>query len=731
VFRLSGLVPYRTRQAGFVMGSLLAVVLGVQPRPTLACSEVPFDSYVEIMPADGLLPVNGRIIVSLSGMVARDGRWQRLYPVLRNAWSTIPLEIERSWEMWSVRYLVLSPMIEPGIGESFVFALTTEPILSKSLRWTRPIRIVPRQSPDRWFGPGQVGGWFTHIEEPASVGVPFLQIGVTSDPSSTFYYTLTPGPWEVSPLIWPAQKASHLGTVLTNLRFVCGGSWMVGPKGRRMQLVAIDDLGEVRAADQDVVVWLPSSAEFAWLPSRLEPACLGSVRGVVEDVSGEPVTQAQIELLHEHEMGTDLPLFHAKSNDHGEFLRPGLPCGRWKVRTPGTKGLAPVQSFVEVSDHSISEVRLVSGKGREIRGRILDAARRSARGWDIRGYSVESNTFRRATSGRNGGFEITGLPDEDVLIYARPPSDRSIADELLIGEPVEGRAHAGDRDVVLAAPALSTFHMRVEGLGAELPQQVLLRVTSAEGGDPGPPQHEILVPIPPNGRGSLSLRTKGKVLVSMAASQLRASVTIDPDIQRTIDLQLSEDVGFSGRVRDAHRRPLAGVLVDRWSHHEDDLVVTDGMGRFRGKSLRLSGQGHRERTTMSLRVPGSAVLRWKRIQREILIPRSGAIVGRIQKGGRPVFPAEIFVRVQDPDFEADAHVLVDAEGGFRTPLMPSGNYLVEIRPRSEALGSLGFDGRTEPLRFRLKASSVNSSRSAELVSDGNSFKLELRHELGD
>lgn len=81
----------------------------------------------------------------------------------------------------------------------------------------------------------------------------------------------------------------------------------------------------------------------------------GSIRGIVLDSTGQPISDAVVYIVHSIESHADIS---ALSGDDGTFALPGLPAGRFLVRAESV-GHRSAERTVRIRGGASTDLRIV------------------------------------------------------------------------------------------------------------------------------------------------------------------------------------------------------------------------------------------------------------------------------------------------------------------------------------------------------------------------------------
>lgn len=327
------------------------------------------------------------------------------------------------------------------------------------------------------------------------------------------------------------------------------------------------------------------------------------VIGRCVDESGAPVAGAAIATGETpHEFGAVV----ATSGDDGSFVLAHVPRATTHVNA-SRAGFAPVVTEVALAERraSATDLLLTLERGRSVRGMVVDET-----GAPIARASVYARSNGEylngvaASSGSDGGFELTGVPSRvgarglELEVARRGFQRRTVTLDASGDAPVRVVLAASgglagrviDRDtgqpvssfrIRFLAPTLAAGETRISGY-------------SSTWGNPGREFHDV------DGRWSTEGDDLGVQLVTAleitapgyAPSIVAHAVTsVDPE-REPIEVRLGAGARVTGRVVDAEDRPIAGARVRRI--HETDLAsgeraralaeeratVTDATGAF-------------------------------------------------------------------------------------------------------------------------------------------------------
>lgn len=276
----------------------------------------------------------------------------------------------------------------------------------------------------------------------------------------------------------------------------------------------------------------------------------------------------------------------------------------------------------------------------------------------------ESPPLARATTGADGRFVLTGLPDEVLALWADSESGIALDNAVSPGNTAVKLTMAEGR--VITGTVVGTARKPVAGA---LVTAIFARqsrffdvVADAKG-------HFRIGPIPAG----------GYALVATAESLLPHHSRVSEEDDDEVELTLSVPRLLSGVViQDGV--PVAGAEVKLSGQHRKRKVITDAKGLFRFERLRagayeLSASTKLAAGTLTAKVSPAEDFTTAKIELGSAAAWSGVVV---DEAGRPVETATVSV-MRSAGGGDWVSAKSDAAGHFELPSVPSGDYRVYVR----------------------------------------------------
>lgn len=334
-----------------------------------------------------------------------------------------------------------------------------------------------------------------------------------------------------------------------------------------------------------------ASVEIVLLPG-------GTVEGRVLSPEGHPVPGAQVRLAEAGAENRSL-LVRALADGDGRYRLDGVP--------PGPRTL---EATAEGYRRGVREAEVTAGtgtvdfeleRGLEVSGRVVDDAGSPVGSADVALLvGNDARNARRAITGADGGFRLSGIEDGTYRLMAR--KDGYATDFRGQAVTVAGGSLTG-LEIRLSSGAAITGRI----IGVELSQLSRVRVWANWEGNLGR--------VDPDGMYRISSLQPGNFTVTavVPGTPLHAEgrVTIEPGTpEARLDLQLGQGHALTGVVL-RNGQPLAGASVglSRGSLYEGQNTTTDHQGGFRFGGLEAgaynlsvgtpNGARHREKVDVS------------------------------------------------------------------------------------------------------------------------------------
>ena len=353
------------------------------------------------------------------------------------------------------------------------------------------------------------------------------------------------------------------------LRVVHGEFAPVEQTGVRVEERGVLDLGDVRLA-----AGTPVTVEV--LSSR-----------------GEPLAGARVEAYRVHdgapgfdEPAAPRPAVAASTGPDGTARIAALPPGPWTLVASKAGWARRGRAAAAVHDGDEQRFTIVLDRGQTLRGRVVDGAGAPIPGALVASIRRTLNSDRsvaplttRTVADARGRFELSGLPAQDVVLWAARPGRRlgivaavrlPGVDEVELvlprGTTIRGSVTDAEGGPVGGALVEATFHV-LRNLGLEA------RVTSDDDG-----RYEFLLSLP----GTLSwLEASHPEHGSASADECRDDDPVLPDGGVTeIDLVFGSERTITGTVTDGHG-PVEGASVGATNMRWWSDTTTDAEGRYR------------------------------------------------------------------------------------------------------------------------------------------------------
>jgi protocatechuate 3,4-dioxygenase beta subunit len=437
------------------------------------------------------------------------------------------------------------------------------------------------------------------------------------------------------------------------------------------------------------------STHFDWAlagPGPLIPAGeLGVMPGPVP-----PIPKAGVRI----EPGADLwalaeappPLIEAwVTRADGSFVARPVTPGRVRAVARHPDYVEGASELVTLAPGGEARVKIVLLAGGTLVGRVLDERSLPVEGAQIEVASARTSTTRTAESGRDGSFELTGIPASAVISVRRPGGDRRVSLRKDIEVPEGKRTEI---ELVLPAPR-DPVHIVVtdaEGDPIELAEVTVLSI------DPEVPLRETSFTDSEGATDVSDVRGLALRVVVEAPGFPRRALIIER-APEAIPISLEPGVIVEGAVTAVRGRiAVENARVTLLSEGTRRVAQTDGEGRYRIADVaagiaRLS-VSHPDYATASRQVEIATTGRADRPFEldPVDLSEPGSIEGEVVDGdGNPVAGARVSLGAAEAYLPAGTlppGVTQTAENGhFELSGVPEGRHRLEALSTVSGRGS--------------------------------------------